>query len=79
MDATVSADRPLSDAQERTLIEMAPGRWYGSGGLRGPRRANTLESLARLGLVEQRTRYGSLAQEYRISDAGLELLATMGD
>lgn len=74
----------LSDPQERTLIDLAPvdaeePRWKRSGGLRGPRRANTLGSLERLGLVEGRTVYGSLAREYRISKAGIELLATMGD
>jgi hypothetical protein len=76
----------LSDAQERALIDLAPSgypipeeaTWREAGGLRGPR-TNTLDSLVRLGLAEERVVRPRLRWEYRITAAGLDLLRTMGD
>lgn len=79
--ARVDPDRPLTDAQERALIRLADrlssrwGPWLPSGVCR----VNTLESLDRLGLAEVRMRPPRLDVEARITKAGLDLLATMGD
>jgi hypothetical protein len=71
-------DRPLSDAQERALIVLAEyDSWHRSGYHR--MRSNTLESLLDLGYVKQRRVYHTLDREYRITEEGRALLATMGD
>ncbi len=81
--ARVDPDRPLTDAQERALIRLADrlssrwGPWLPSGV--GGCRTNTLESLDRLGLAEVRMRPPRLDVAARITKAGLDLLATMGD
>lgn len=79
-----TADRPLTDAEERCLIGLAdrlgrlPPLGYSEWG-KPCRNASTLSSLHRLGYVELRLRSGTLDLEGRINEAGLELLRSMGD
>lgn len=90
----MSADRPLTSPQEIALAKLATAtdatqrrvargedegagwEWFASWWIG---RTNTVDSLARLGLVEQRLRYLSLDYEVRITEAGREMLASMGD
>jgi hypothetical protein len=84
MTSRMCGDRPLTDAQERNLIALVkqqdgfrdgkrtrewirPGQ-YGT-------RANTLGSLKRLGLAEDRFSPGL----YRPTDEGRKLCDSMGD
>jgi hypothetical protein len=77
----VTANRPLTDAQERNLIVLGErsGLWVSSG--QYGTRTNTLESLGRLDLAEVRHeyRYSGGSVRARITPAGLEMLASMGD
>lgn len=81
----MSSDRPLSDAQERALIVLgdrtAPNTytWVGSG-YHGVR-TNTMFSLERLGLARVRldVRWSGAGYEAQITQAGVEMLASMGD
>jgi hypothetical protein len=70
----------LSYAQERnliTLVDLYP-KWIRPGYLHT--RANTLESLARFGLAQERMRTGvGLYWEYRATNEGIALCNSMGD
>jgi hypothetical protein len=70
----MSKDRPLTDVQERALIQMESKRpaWVIRVG-----RVTTLEALERQGFAE--VRLGHYGWEGRITDAGIALLNTMGD
>jgi hypothetical protein len=74
------SDRPLTDAQERVLVKLAPGRWenpepkwlvlaHEFPGLQ-PR---TWKRLRDLDLIERN------GGHLRITPAGIALLDTMGD
>ena len=83
----MSEKRPLTDAQEVALITLADradlGKrdgWVLVGGMRSGLRSNTLESLCKRGFAESRQAFvQSFDLEYRITDEGRALLASMGD
>ncbi len=70
----MTKDRPLTDAQERVLVRLADRSpaWCIRAG-----RITTLQVLERKGLAEVLLSY--YGWEARITQAGLELLGTMGD
>jgi len=91
----MNADRPLSDAQERNLIVLGdrtaspdlrvnapwpaeqPDGWIYAG--QYWTRANTLESLERLGLARSSVSGIRFSFRYQITEAGLIMLRSMGD
>lgn len=67
----------LSAPQLAALAVLAEREgWHRSGYFR--MRTNTLESLEDKGLAETRMRYMTLDREWRITQAGRELLASLG-
>jgi hypothetical protein len=66
----------LSDRQRAALLVLAErGGWHRSGYFR--MRTNTLDSLVDKGLAERRMVYMTLNEEWRITDAGRELAASL--
>ncbi len=72
-------DRPLTDAQERALIELVDRRGSEREWAKPCRNSTTLFRLSELGLVELRFRSGTLDVEGRATDAGVDLCHSMGD
>lgn len=67
----------LSERQLSALQVLAEREgWHRSGYFR--MRTNTLESLEDKGLADSRMRYMTLDREWRINEAGRELLASLG-
>lgn len=79
----MSVDRPLTEPMELALIRFGAyhdehsGEWGGAGVRFG--RSNTVAALEARGLVEsQLSPLRGLNFDYRITEAGLKMLASMG-